>query len=432
MFITVIQKRSEEFVLSRYQSKRGALLFVRGVRHRLDDTETGIEDILASWKNECQGDRVILALLPSMFFIRELDLAVTDRKKCRELLPLELKGELADDSDELVFDALPLASGKTAAVWARQDAIAAEIKTFADAGFDPEIVTAAMFNWGTLLPEAKDAVMAVSDGEEVAFWQDGKPLFFRALPQVAGRQLDATVAAVELAKGVQVETVFTIGSGQPDTALATVPLPHGQALTSAFQGDATAATDLASQFALASELAFGDPLNLRRGAIGFTKNRDLLRKKLRITYSLAAVLILLVFAEAGVRYFVAQRDVTSLNGSIRAIYKEVFPSRTKAIDEVAEVKAEIRKLGAAGNDGILAVLKLLTEAKGDDPREIYEVDFDGSQLTGRGYDRSAQGVNDFKLKASQLFASFEVSEIKSRPDGSVGFSFRGTLKGGGK
>jgi general secretion pathway protein L len=141
---------------------------------------------------------------------------------------------------------------------------------------------------------------------------------------------------------------------------------------------------------------------------------------------------MLFFAESGIRYLIAQRELSSLNASIRAIYKEVFPTRTKPVDEVAELKAEIKRLGAAGSEGILPVLKKLTDAKGDDPREIYEVDFDGSQLTGKGYDRSSQGVNDFKAKALLQFGSFEVSEIKSRPDGSVSFSFRGTLKGGGK
>ena len=99
---------------------------------------------------------------------------------------------------------------------------------------------------------------------------------------------------------------------------------------------------------------------------------------------------------------------------------------------MSELKAEIKKLGAAGSEGVLSVLKKLTDAKGDDPREIYEVDFDGSQVTGRGYDRSSQSVNDFKTKASLQFGSFEVSEIKSRPDGSVSFAFHGLLKGGGK
>jgi general secretion pathway protein L len=183
---------------------------------------------------------------------------------------------------------------------------------------------------------------------------------------------------------------------------------------------------------MARELATSEPVNLRRGNFIYRKAGERLQKRLRITWALAAMLLILVFAEAGVRYFMVQRDLSSLDSSIRTIYKEVFPSRKKPVDEVAELKAEIKRLGATSSEGILAILKKLADAKGDDPREIYEVDFDGSQIIGKGYDRSTQGVNEFKAKASALFGSFEVSEIKSRPDGTVGFTFRGTLKGGGK
>ena len=432
MFITVIQKTATEFILSRYENRRGLLQFVRGVRQQLTESETGVTDILASWQSECQGDRVVLALPPSLLSLRELDLPLVDRKKAREILPLELKGEMASDVDEPIFEALPLAGGKTAAVWVKQELLAAELTDSADKGFDPENATFAMFSWQQLLPESCSGAVAITDGEAVAVFLDQKPLFFRVLPKTGARQLDATITTLELAKDIRVETVFILGTITLDSALALTPLPLNAQLTSAFSGDAAVAADLASQFAMAQELASGEPVNLRRGPLSFTKTRDKFRKKLRITWGLLALLLLLVFAEAGVRYFLATRDIASLDSSIRVIYKEVFPTRTKAVDEVAELKAEIKKLGATGAEGVLAVLKQLTEAKGDEPREIYEVDFDGSQVTGRGYDRTAQKVNEFKLKAAALFSGFEVSEIKSRPDGTVSFAFRGTVKGGGK
>ncbi len=432
MFITVIQKKTDEFILSRYQRRRGTLQFVRGVRHRLADTDVSCDDILATWAGECQGDRIVLALPPSLLSIRELDLPVSDRKKCREILPLELKGELASDAEEPVFEALPLAGGKMAAIWAKQTVVAAEIKSLADKGLDPEVVTCSLFNWQNLLPESCDGAVAVTDGESVAVFLDKKPLFFRALPQSGDSPLAVTLAAVELAKGVKVERTFTLGDFQPESLLETTHLPPGNALAIAFPGDVAAAADLAPQFSMAMEFVTGESINFRRGLLSFTKTRDKFKKKLRLTYALAATVVLLVLAEAGVRYFIAQRELTSLNMSIGSIYKEVFPTRTKPVDEVSELKAEIKKLGAAGSEGVLALLNKLTEAKGDDPREIYEVDFDGSQVSGRGYDRSAQSVNDFKTKAAQLFASFEVSEIKSRPDGTVSFAFKGTSKGGVK
>jgi len=432
MFITVIQKKTDEFIISRFQARRGALQFVRGVRHLLTEDDVSVENILASWAGECQADRIVLALPPLMASIRELDFSVADRKRCREILPLELRGELASDADEPVYDALLLANSKTAAIWAKQSLLAEEIHFFSAQGFDPEVVTFSLFNWEGLLPEVCEGAVAVTDGMSVAVYLDRKPLFFRALPKNGEHSLAATITAVELAKGVTIEKVLTLGNTFPDSSLATSQLPQHPALLATFAGDAAAAGDLAPEYAMARELVCGDPVNLRRGALSYTRARDKFRKKLRTTYALAAALVILVFAESGVRYFIAQRELTSLNSSIRSIYKEVFPTRTKTVDEVSELKAEIKKLGAAGSEGFLSVLKKLTDAKGDDPREIYEVDFDGSQVTGKGYDRSAQGVSDFKAKAALQFGSFEVSEIKSRPDGSVSFAFRGTLKGGGK
>ena len=432
MFITVIQKKADEFIISRFQARRGALQFVRGARHLLSEDAVSVEEILDTWREECQGDRIVLALPPSLLSIRELDLPVSDRKRCREILPLELKGELASEVDEPVYEALPLAHNRIAAIWSHQRLLAEEIKLLADKGFDPEVITFSLFTWKELLPEVCPGAVAVTDGGSVAVYLDRIPLFFRALPQSGENPLAATITAVELAKGVMIETVFTLGNSFSNSLPEAQPLPHCPALTAAFSGDAAAATDLASGYAMARELAFGEPVNLRRGALSFTRTRDRFRKKLRLTYALAAALALLVFAESGVRYFIAQRQLTSLNASIRSIYKEVFPTRVKPVDEVSELKAEIKKLGAAGSGGVLAVLKQLTDAKGDGPGELYEVDFDGSQVTGRGYAPSAGGVNEFKTKALLQFGSFEVSEIKSRPDGSVSFAFRGTLKGGGK
>lgn len=432
MFITVIQKTAGEFILSRFQARRGTLGFIKGVRHQLDDPETGAEEILATWAEECRNDRIVLALPPSLLTLREIALAIQDRKKAREIIPLELKGEMASENDDLVFDALPLASGRTAAIWVRPEQLAAEIQALADRGFDPELATFSLFSWKELLPEKCEGAVAVTDGESVAVFLDRKPLFFRALPTGGDRPLDTTIAAVELAREITVTDIFTVGKATLSRGREALQLPANSALEAAFAGDMAAATDLAAHFAMARELVAGDPVNLRRGSFIYRKHGEQLRKKLKVTWFLLAALVILIFAEAGVRYFIVERDLASLERSIGAIYKEVFPTRKKPVDEVAELRAEIRKLGVSGPEGILGILKKLAEAKGDDPREIYEVDFDGTQITGKGYDRSAQGVNEFRAKAAAHFGSFEVSEIKSRPDGTVGFAFRGTLKGGGK
>ena len=48
---------------------------------------------------------IILALPSSILFLRELELPIVDRRRLREVVPLELTGETALESDELAFDA---------------------------------------------------------------------------------------------------------------------------------------------------------------------------------------------------------------------------------------------------------------------------------------------------------------------------------------
>ena len=108
MFITVIQKKTDEFILSRFQARRGSLIFLKGARHQLDDPETSVEEILATWADECRSDRTVLALPPDLLSLREIDLPISDRKKGRELLPLELKGEMATEVEMRFSAEIPI------------------------------------------------------------------------------------------------------------------------------------------------------------------------------------------------------------------------------------------------------------------------------------------------------------------------------------
>ena len=157
-----------------------------------------------------QPARVILALPTVAVSFREVTLPLTDRQKVRQVLPLELKGETALDSDELVFDALPLADGKMLAAWMKRAEVAGWIESLAGAGLEPEVVTVGIAGWGALLPaEARTGVAAIADGEGVAVYRDGTPLFLRSLGTAGdGSELRRTLAALELGKGKTVVAVL--------------------------------------------------------------------------------------------------------------------------------------------------------------------------------------------------------------------------------
>ena len=436
MDIQIIHMNVGEVLFARFRRERDRLLFLDGSRHECADRTELAGLVAAHLLPHAGASRIILSLPPSLLTLREMALPITDRRKLREILPLELRGETALDSDELACDALPLGEGVVLAAWAPRDAVAELIRFLANNGVEPEVVTASFLHWDSLLSSTVDA--AITDGSAVAVFREGKLAFCRHLPADSPNELSRTLGALELGKGITVSTVYTIGAAARkelavETTPAAAPLPVAGLLADTFATDQAAARDLAAPFAVARAVCFGAPLDLRNGLLAYTRGQEKIRRKLRFTALLAAALVILLFAEIGVRWFLAKCDMDSLNGSIRAIYKDVFPGRTKPVDEVAELKAEIRRLGSSsGSGGLLATLKLLADAKGDEVTGIVETDLEGNQLRLKGDARSAQAVNDYKARLKPSFATIDVGEIKSRPDGSVHFSLRGTLKEGGK
>ena len=426
MDILIVALKRDELTLATFRPKKGGVSFLAAERHPLEGGQDELARILAAAAPVAGERRVVLALPPSQLFMRELELPLTDRAKVRELLPLELRGEIALDTDALSFDALPLASGRFLAVWGRSKDLSEKIELLKGAGIEPEQVTASLFHWEKLAPGA--GTVAVTDGEALAVYRGGKPVYFRALPLGAGpEEIARTVAALEISHGVRVEQIvsYTRNSGDSE------PLGHASPrLSEAFDNDAHAAHDLAGAYAVAAAVADGTALNLRRGSLAYTAGNAMLYRKLRLSAILAVVVLVLVFAESAVRYALAKRDLASIELSIRGVYKEIFPSRKKPVDEVAEVRAEIRKLeGAKTSSNLLKLLKDLALAKGDEVNGIYEAEVDGPEVRLKGEAKSFQAANDFKGRAGKLFDGAEVSEIKSKPDGSVNFSFRGKLKG---
>lgn len=426
MNILIIQLKRNELILASFRPVKGGVSFISAERHPLEGGEGEVSRILQGTAVTAGDQRIVLALPPSQLFMRELELPIQDRAKVRELLPLELKGETALDTDALAFDALPLAEGKFLAVWGRTKELSEQIELLKAAGLEPEIVTSSLFHWNRLTPAS--GTVAVTDGEALAAYRDGGPIYFRALPANAGEaEIPRTVAALELAQGVQVDQLVSYAKSARDSE---VLAQATRGLAEAFGEEAHAAHDLAGAYAVAAAVAEGQALNLRRGALAYTAGNEKLYKRLRLSMILAAALVLLVFAESGVRLYLVKRDLNSLDLSIRGIYKEVFPTRKKPVDEVSELRSEIRRLsGAKTSSNVLQVLKDLAEVKGDEVSGIYETEMDGAELRLKGDARSIQAATDFKGRAAKLFDGAEVSEIKSRADGSVTFNFHGKIKG---
>ncbi|MBA4393906.1 MAG: hypothetical protein C0407_10170 [Desulfobacca sp.] len=248
-----------------------------------------------------------------------------------------------------------------------------------------------------------------------------------------------TLGALEISRGVRVDRVFLHGKAarqgrEPFPAktsgqISFLPLPVNGKLASIFSSDRYPALEFAGVYALARAFSREDSINFRRGDLTYTAGRDRVRKRLRFPAILAGILALLLLSEAGLRYFFVKNALASLNHSISTIYREVFPSRKKPVDEVAEIRSEIKRLSSGeATPSILPILKRLAELKGDEINGIYEAEIEGNQVRVKGDARSIQGVINFKTKATSFFNGADVGEMMSRSDGSVSFVFKATVK----
>jgi general secretion pathway protein L len=437
----IVQLTGDEALFARFQLKRGALVFAGAFREIIGQAHplaAMLEEAAAAGR---EGEKVVLVLPAALLSMREIELPLSDRRKIREILPLELRGETAFATEELVFDALNLDDGKIMAIWGKRHDMADKIAVMTGKGVEPEIVTASLFHWHALLPDGEsNAPIALSDGESLAVYKGGKPCYFRTLAQGdLGAEISRSLTALEIAKGLKVDKVFLHGAAaKKDADLPPSPpnyaiLPGNNVMAFVFGGLAAEARDLAGVYAVAAACALEEPVNFRSGELAYTAGRKKALKKLRISLILAAVCVLLLFAETALRYFLVQRDLDSVNNSISSIYREIFPTRKKPVDEAAELRSEIKRLGGGAAGGsVLSTLKNLADVKGADITVLFEIEIDGNQLRVRGDARSIAAVNDFRARAVPLFTGAEVGEIKSRPDGGVTFVFRGTVKEGNR
>lgn len=431
MVFLIIELLRDETVCTRFRVSGRRIVFDgydRATGGDEAERETFLAGIAASRRDD---DMVILAVDPALLSCREVALPITDRRKLREILPLELKGETLCDTDELVFDSIVRSDGTQFAIWGRKKELSARIKLLAAAGLDPQVVTAALFHWKQILPpEGSAATVLLADRSAAALFRNGEPTLFRTFrdeePDV---EIGRTIAALEIVEGVVVDHAWHFGglTGVETTAASLLPLPPD--LAEAFGGDEQAAASQAGAYALAVASRNKEIINFRHGELGFTSGSGTLRKKFLLPAILTGLLLLIIFSDLGLRYYYVKQDITSLNTSISGIYREIFPNRKKAVDEVGEVKSEIRRLSGAGAGiGALAVLKKLAEIKGDDIFGFFDTEIDGGQIRLRGDAKSIQAVTALKIRAEAVLKNVEVGEISSKPDGTVTFSLRGVLK----
>jgi general secretion pathway protein L len=403
----------------------------------LGDDQT-LEDVIRRIAAEGTGSaRVILCLPPALFAQRSVELPLKDLRKVREIIPAHLQGELALPPEEIIFDAQPSGEGKFLAYWVKRSDIERALSVFRDAGLEPAMITSAPFAWSFLPGIPSDC--AVSDGNAVGLVSGGNLTFVRPLGALSrSREIASTIAALEFTESGLPEQLVLFGQEtgnlcsdvQVTTPVAILAETPELAETFAGKGDYGRLVGL---YAVARACLSNELPDFRRGDLAWTAGDDKLRQKYILTAILVAVIIVLLFGVKLLQYRQATSDLVSLNSSITKIYREIFPGRTKAVDELAEIKGEIRKLTGADSSGsIIDIMKKVADAKGNTINGIYELEVEGRNLTIKGDARSSQAVNEFKNALQPLAGSIELGEVKSRPDGTVTFTMTAAIREAGK
>ena len=400
--------------------------------------EQSLADAVRSIAEKITGSpRIILCLPPSLFAQRIVSLPFDDLRKVREVLPAHLQGDIALPVEELAVDVMAAGNSQFLAMWARKSDLGALITQCSKAGIEPHIISSPPFALASYPGIPSDC--AVCDGTTLALLNGGRLNYFRTSDShLSAPMIAATLSALELSGVALPPRLCLIGAAggllndadSPPLPLERVEVPPE--LGHLFKNEETF-RQLAGLYAVARASHAGTLPDFRKGELAWTSGNATLRRNLLVTGILAGIVILLLFTNVVLQYRTTNAELASVNKSIAGIYREIFPTRAKAIDEISEVKGEIRKLaGVENSGGYLDILKKLAEAKGSRINGLYEAELEGRNLRIKGDARSTQAVTEFKSVLTPLLATVELGEVKSRPDGTVTFSLTGTIKEGAK
>ena len=432
----IIQAGTKELTVAHFGVTRGSTELIGAASIELNEERTLADAVRGVVEKIVGSPEVVLCLSPSLFAQRSIALPFNDMRKVREILPAQLQGESAIPIEELSLGVLAAESGRFLALWARKHDIGEAIACFREAGLEPQVITSLPFAYGELPGIPADCF--VCDGSTLALIRGGKLTYFRTFNSTpTGPMIAATMAALELAGGELPERLCLIGNAGDTMDLASLPLPAEivavpTELGKLFKNEETF-QQLAGLYAVARASFAGRLPDFRQGELAWTAGDAKVHRKLMLTGILATLVTLLLLGQEGLKYRAVTTDLASVNKSIAALYREIFPTRSKAVDEVAEIKGEIKKLsGIEATGSYLDLLKVIAEAKGNTINGLYEAESEGRSVRIKGDARSNQAVNEFKAALMPLMASVELGEVKSRPDGMVGFILTGTLKEGNK
>jgi type II secretory pathway component PulL len=266
------------------------------------------------------------------------------------------------------------------------------------------------FELGALLMNSADHVvfdaMVMGSGEngfDVLVTYAERGLLGETLSQLSSRDIDPQVVT-----SLELQAITKNGSGDIAARLMNpAPLDRNARISAAM-----------------NELSH-HTINLRTGPFAYTRDRERVKKKLKVTFALSLVLALGINAYLLFGIVSARGEASSLKKEIRSMYTALFPDEKKVTDELYQMKSHMREVKEKG-DALLGVdpLRFLLDLSQKTVQGVAfnEIVLDKELSTMKGEASSMEDIDRMKAGLSAPRTDVSVSDIKPMPSGKTLFT----------
>jgi len=266
------------------------------------------------------------------------------------------------------------------------------------------------FELGALLMEGADRVvfdaMVMGSGENgfdvlVTYVEKGK--LREILSQLSSLNIDPQVVT-----SLELRAIVEHGTGDIAARLMNPsPLDHDVRISAAM-----------------SELS-RHTINFRTGPFAYTRDRERVKKKLKVSFVLSLLLALAINAYLISGIVSARSEASSLKKEMRSVYTALFPNEKRVTDELYQMKSHMREIREKG-DALLGVhpLRFLLDLSQKTVQGVAfnEIVLDKDLSTMRGEASSMDDIDKMKARLSALRTDASVSDIKPLPSGKTLFT----------
>lgn len=172
-------------------------------------------------------------------------------------------------------------------------------------------------------------------------------------------------------------------------------------------------------------------LNLARGEFTCTDAADRLKKSLRLTAVLSALLLASWLAYMAFAVMTTKREIASAKADLRETYTSLFPRDTKVSSELYQAKAHLKELQEKEQHLVgAAPLPLLLElsAAGKQGVAFQEITMDREKIVLKGECPSLSDLQLLKTGLEKRLPGVRISDTKTLAQDRIAFTLSSTVK----